>query len=175
MAAFASTMCARGVSSAGRAPALQAGGHRFDPGTLHLKKHPICRNLSLRGSRHDNSRASAVRADRPNAVRSRRTWSSHGGVSPDRDGTCDPVCVGRSLLSFASHSRPGRTAVVKLGSGGEEPLNAVGRLARRRKVDGACLLQVNLGVPVSGVPCQPVCQQRSTRRTWRVTGSDQMA
>ena len=28
----------RGVSSAGRAPALQAGGHRFDPGTLHQKK-----------------------------------------------------------------------------------------------------------------------------------------
>ena len=27
-----------GVSSAGRAPALQAGGHRFDPGTLHQKK-----------------------------------------------------------------------------------------------------------------------------------------
>src|SRR4051794_10531606 len=27
----------RGVSSAGRAPALQAGGHRFDPGTLHRK------------------------------------------------------------------------------------------------------------------------------------------
>ena len=26
-----------GVSSAGRAPALQAGGHRFDPGTLHQK------------------------------------------------------------------------------------------------------------------------------------------
>jgi hypothetical protein len=28
---------ARGCSSAGRAPALQAGGHRFDPGQLH---HP---------------------------------------------------------------------------------------------------------------------------------------
>ena len=28
----------RGVSSAGRAPALQAGGHRFDPGTLHHKE-----------------------------------------------------------------------------------------------------------------------------------------
>ena len=27
-----------GVSSAGRAPALQAGGHRFDPGTLHHQK-----------------------------------------------------------------------------------------------------------------------------------------
>ena len=25
----------RGFSSAGRAPALQAGGHRFDPGKLH--------------------------------------------------------------------------------------------------------------------------------------------
>ena len=25
----------RGYSSAGRAPALQAGGHRFDPDTLH--------------------------------------------------------------------------------------------------------------------------------------------
>ena len=25
----------RGFSSAGRAPALQAGGHRFDPGNLH--------------------------------------------------------------------------------------------------------------------------------------------
>jgi hypothetical protein len=25
----------RGGSSAGRAPALQAGGHRFDPGPLH--------------------------------------------------------------------------------------------------------------------------------------------
>ena len=27
-----------GVSSAGRAPALQAGGHRFDPGTLHQEE-----------------------------------------------------------------------------------------------------------------------------------------
>ena len=34
-AAFGSTMRTRGVSSAGRAPALQAGGRRFDPGTLH--------------------------------------------------------------------------------------------------------------------------------------------
>jgi hypothetical protein len=33
--------CSRGHSSAGRAPALQAGGHRFDPGWLH--RRPICR------------------------------------------------------------------------------------------------------------------------------------
>src|SRR5882724_7414695 len=36
--AFGSTMEPRGVSSAGRAPALQAGGHRFDPGTLHSRR-----------------------------------------------------------------------------------------------------------------------------------------
>ena len=30
----------RGHSSAGRAPALQAGGHRFDPGWLHRRKQP---------------------------------------------------------------------------------------------------------------------------------------
>src|SRR5690625_699777 len=34
----------RGLSSAGRAPALQAGGRRFDPGRLHL---PICAIASL--------------------------------------------------------------------------------------------------------------------------------
>lgn len=32
---FRGRVQARGVSSAGRASALQAEGHRFDPGTLH--------------------------------------------------------------------------------------------------------------------------------------------
>ena len=32
---MSSANLARGCSSAGRAPALQAGGHRFDPGQLH--------------------------------------------------------------------------------------------------------------------------------------------
>ena len=31
----ASSLVSRGISSAGRAPALQAGGHRFEPGILH--------------------------------------------------------------------------------------------------------------------------------------------
>ena len=38
-----------GVSSAGRAPALQAGGHRFDPGTLHFFGN---RTPSLSNSAH---------------------------------------------------------------------------------------------------------------------------
>ena len=35
----------RGVSSAGRAPALQAGGHRFEPGTLHHQAGPGAKAL----------------------------------------------------------------------------------------------------------------------------------
>ena len=35
-----------GCSSAGRAPALQAGGHRFDPGQLH---HSGCRKQMMAG------------------------------------------------------------------------------------------------------------------------------
>ena len=45
----------RGVSSAGRAPALQAGGQRFDPATLHqtlqdwiVKRRDICVSPSNR-------------------------------------------------------------------------------------------------------------------------------
>ena len=32
--------CIRGISSDGRAPALHAGGRRFDPGMLHGKRPP---------------------------------------------------------------------------------------------------------------------------------------
>ena len=42
----------RGVSSAGRAPALQAGGHRFDPGTLHSKKARGCTGLFASDPQH---------------------------------------------------------------------------------------------------------------------------
>ena len=34
----------RGYSSAGRAPALQAGGQRFDPAYLHHEKHQLFNN-----------------------------------------------------------------------------------------------------------------------------------
>ena len=34
----------RGISSAGRAPALQAGCHRFDPGILHFRGKHIDKN-----------------------------------------------------------------------------------------------------------------------------------
>src|SRR5436309_7578107 len=47
-------MPVRGVSSAGRAPALQAGGHRFDPGTLHHQKALLTRAFVYGGA---NARA----------------------------------------------------------------------------------------------------------------------
>ena len=38
----------RGYSSAGRAPALQAGGQRFDPAYLHQKEEPTLGALKSR-------------------------------------------------------------------------------------------------------------------------------
>src|SRR5579871_3885175 len=38
----------RGVSSAGRAPGLQPGGHRFDPDTLHAVTRPATAPISAR-------------------------------------------------------------------------------------------------------------------------------
>ena len=70
-----------GVSSAGRAPALQAGGHRFDPGTLHHKKYLICRTFVRRASKSGNSGASAVRADLSIRVRWSRVRSGEVELS----------------------------------------------------------------------------------------------
>jgi hypothetical protein len=44
---FAKLTAARAVSSVGRAPARQAGGHWFEPSTAHLRKAPPTRGFSL--------------------------------------------------------------------------------------------------------------------------------
>jgi hypothetical protein len=88
-AAFGSTIRIRGVSSAGRAPALQAGGHRFDPGTLQ-RERPWKQGLSVAGvsvrsdievpfgtileHREDSGRS----ARRCPAIRNHRFWRSAG-------------------------------------------------------------------------------------------------
>ena len=38
--------CRRGCSSFGRAPALQAGGNRFDPGQLHQRKYHVIARIA---------------------------------------------------------------------------------------------------------------------------------
>jgi hypothetical protein len=43
-----------GRSSAGRAPALQAGGHRFDPGRLHHPRLPSKRDKQAPTSQRGN-------------------------------------------------------------------------------------------------------------------------
>ena len=56
---------ARGCSSAGRAPALQAGGHRFDPGQLHhlaIQRGPLREKRQIRLERANGDRLAFVRA-----------------------------------------------------------------------------------------------------------------
>jgi hypothetical protein len=75
------TFRAGGVSSAGRAPALQAGGHRFDPGTLHRgkarKRGPLLsdtvtsRSLGARWSTSDQLRRFRSRSMRETAAHGR--------------------------------------------------------------------------------------------------------
>ena len=79
----------RGFSSVGRAPALQAGGHRFDPGNLH--------QVRVRPARgQDGSRWTTRRQPRPrffmssaparSAARARRPERSPMPAAPARQG-----------------------------------------------------------------------------------------
>ena len=66
----------RGHSSAGRAPALQAGGHRFDPGWLHQQSQGTSKrararlelhccigcSLTIRKKRNESDERSSTRA-----------------------------------------------------------------------------------------------------------------
>ena len=56
----------RGVSSAGRAPPLQGGGHRFDPDTLHMHRNPARRGF-LRRLSHRHAEEMPVSPSRPSA------------------------------------------------------------------------------------------------------------
>ena len=52
----------RGISSAGRAPALQAGGQRFDPAMLHQKQGSLLPTLNMRqAALHSKGAESIVR------------------------------------------------------------------------------------------------------------------
>jgi hypothetical protein len=92
----------RGVSSVGRALALQAGGHRFDPDTLH----------QVRGSR------SAFAQER----HSLRTFSSDGNqiraeaIRTEQRGNCPRVfdIVNGFLIDAVAHgSRSLRSAAMR--------------------------------------------------------------
>jgi hypothetical protein len=65
----------RGHSSAGRAPALQAGGHRFDPGWLHhlQAKSAAKRTMSAGAWQQVLNRLFFKNSDEVNRVRFERT------------------------------------------------------------------------------------------------------
>jgi hypothetical protein len=106
-AAFGSTMRIWGVSSAGRAPALQAGGHRFDPGTLHKDETPASYIVSDAGAR------ASARAFTPNTRlngrkgRLRAPLSSQRPISRDRRedplNAVDRAGIGRCAHLFGNY------------------------------------------------------------------------
>ena len=84
----------RGVSSAGRAPALQAGDHRFDPGTLRLVTSQGFA-LALRGDRVLHARPSLQMPGRRRTVPLRRVGATALGT------------LRRALVAGSEGGRPG--------------------------------------------------------------------
>jgi hypothetical protein len=80
-----------GRSSAGRAPALQAGGHRFDPGRLH---HP--RLQSKRVNKHQPISATMVLPQRNNGfsrVVDMRPTHRNAGLPASHESAERPACL----------------------------------------------------------------------------------
>jgi integrase len=103
---------ARGVSSAGRAPALQAGGRRFDPGTLHSErawKWALFACSTRRSSRcHCSARQGARQSHRfePRAVarRAERAWAAYsvGAFIPGEPSVFEPFTLHEARHSFST-------------------------------------------------------------------------
>ena len=90
---------ARGVSSAGRAPALQAGGRRFDPGTLHSRSKSgfgCAEAMTTSIGSSADGRAAVCRA---RACRSRRRKGADTAVSRS------PRDCGSAVTEAAAASR----------------------------------------------------------------------
>ena len=113
----------RGLSSAGRAPALQAGGRRFDPDRLHHDLRPRCaRQNRSNGSILANhaKRASARQATLPLASPLQGTRSSAASVRCRRSSGSGRLT---SLRHHISHAlMPPREGVI-----GWQAFGAVGK------------------------------------------------
>src|SRR6188508_1794148 len=70
-----------GISSAGRAPGLQPGGHRFEPGILHQP------SLTLANERVSFGRQ-AMRRLRTEAAGGRRRWAHRGAPRSKFEAEC---------------------------------------------------------------------------------------
>ena len=74
-----------GLSSAGRAPALQAGGHRFDPDTLHHSPH--------RFDREAHHVCFTVQSDELTSYREIKTSVYHADLPSAADLGFDPASM----------------------------------------------------------------------------------
>ena len=78
----------RGVSSVGRAPALQAGGHRFEPGTLHVVSSFVPKAVLSLGGFPVSGGENAITANRRRDLRCRGFGHRGGRVCGNRGRGC---------------------------------------------------------------------------------------
>src|SRR6266851_2862829 len=132
----------RGCSSVGRAPALQAGGHRFDPVHLHHFERK-------KAADEDGDRRLIQILERSKASRKAYFWSfdrrgcslfnnseeASASVSQDRCMGCDCIQNGSTLVGWSRHKRENSYAasfVLKRGLkviGSSEQVHMVDALA----------------------------------------------
>jgi hypothetical protein len=104
----------RGCSSVGRAPALQAGGHRFDPVHLHqFRKERKQKRYEERGSClisvRERSQASHEACfwsfDRRGCSLFNNSEEASASISQDRCMGCDCIQNGSALVGWSRHKR----------------------------------------------------------------------
>ena len=104
----------RGCSSVGRAPALQAGGHRFDPVHLHqFRKERKLKRYEERGSClirvPERSQASLAACfwsfDRRGCSLFNNSEEASASISQDRRMGCDCIQNGFTLVGWSRHKR----------------------------------------------------------------------
>ena len=102
----------RGCSSVGRAPALQAGGHRFDP--VHLHQFERKKAADEEGDRRLNQNLERSKASRKACFWSfdRRGCSlfnnseeASASISQDRCMGCDCIQNGSASVGWSRHKR----------------------------------------------------------------------
>ena len=132
----------RGCSSVGRAPALQAGGHRFDPVHLHQIREGEKRQRYERGSRLirvcERSQVSHAAYfwsfDRRGCSLFNNSEVASVLISQDQYMGCDCIQNGSSLVGRSRHKRE--------NSYGHEPQSqarAQGYRVKRISAYGGCL------------------------------------
>ena len=102
----------RGCSSVGRAPALQAGGHRFDPVHLHHFERERSQGAGRSGCLNSFPERSQVSPaayfwsfDRRGCSLFNNSEEASASISQDRCMGCDCIQNGFTLVGWSRHKR----------------------------------------------------------------------